>query len=143
MFLVWSVNRPADSSSCPRLGWVSFPLGFLCLMTERDTSYREPNFTRRLLVVEKKLKVYIPVMSYTSKSFSTSTMFRYLMKINPHLQQPHSSKYLSQLNRYKGIFQVLTQQFSTVQKALKLASRAQELAPSEIMLVILKPIKHL
>ena len=38
MFLVWSVNRPADSSSCPWLGWVSFPLGFLCLMTERDAS---------------------------------------------------------------------------------------------------------
>ena len=53
MFLVWSVNRPADSSSCPWLGWVSFPLGFLCLMTERDTSYRELNFTRRLPVVEK------------------------------------------------------------------------------------------
>ena len=57
------------------------------------------------------------------------------MKINPHLQQPlcplipadeqnlsscntvcpgaefftHSSKYLSQLNGYKGIFQILTQ----------------------------------
>ena len=87
--------------------------------------------------------MYIPVMSYTSKSFSTSTMFRYLMKINPHLQQPHSSKYLSQLNGYKGIFQILTQQFSTVQKALKLASRAQELAPSGIMLIILKPKKHL
>ena len=65
------------------------------------------------------------------------------MKINPHLQQLHSSKYLSQLNGYKGIFQILTQQFSTVQKALKLASRAQELAPSGIMLVILKPKKHL
>ena len=23
---------PTDSSSCPWLGWVSFPLGFLCLM---------------------------------------------------------------------------------------------------------------
>ena len=33
LFLVCSVNRPADSSSCPWLGWVSFPLGFLCLMT--------------------------------------------------------------------------------------------------------------
>ena len=86
----------------------------------------------------KKLKVYIPVMSYTSKSFSTSTMFHYLMKINPHLWL-----YLSQLNGYEGIFQILTQQFSTVQKALKLASRAQELAPSGIMLVILKPKKHL
>ena len=58
-------NRPVDSSSCPWLGWVSFPLRVSCLMMGQGTEFHSSTS-------QKKNKVYIPVTSfcevYTSKS---------------------------------------------------------------------------
>ena len=77
-------------SSCPWLGWVSFPLRVSCLMTGQGTEFHSSTS-------QKKTKC-----TYLSRDFAKFT------PVNPHLQQLHSSISIERIQRY-GIFQIVTQ----------------------------------